>query len=258
VSNVIDETTDRPARTTGRAAFRRALGNPFWALRILLGFARGWYYRAKFRLLGRRVIVGRRFFVLGRLDIRGPGTVIFGDDCVVLGSSYQVTTPWTHTPEAVIRFGNRVMMSGTRIGCVHRIDVDDDAGLSDGRIIDNDFHSIDAATSRERAKSSGRSKRVHIKRNAWLGTDAMVLKGVTVGENAVIGARAVVTNNVPDNAVVFGNPARVVWRVNVRRGAGGAGRAGQRTAAAAPALAPHSTGEPAAPDAAAVEPSLQV
>jgi acetyltransferase-like isoleucine patch superfamily enzyme len=41
----------------------------------------------------------------------------------------------------------------------------------------------------------------------------MILKGVTVGENAVLGARSVVTSNVPDNAVVFGNPARVVWRV---------------------------------------------
>ena len=248
-----EETTTVPAAAPRLGAvLARALRQPFWALRIARGLGRGWYYRVKYKLLGRRLIVGRRFFVLGRLDIRGPGTVIFGDDCVILGSNYQITTPWTHTPEAVIRFGNRVMLSGTRIGCVHRIDVEDDAGLSDGRIIDNDFHRIDAASSRERANSSGRSKPVHIKRNVWLATDAMVLKGVTVGENAVIGARAVVTSNVPDNAVVFGNPARVVWRVNVRRSQDGAVRSAPKAVEASPAAPTQDV----SPRPTAAEPSL--
>ena len=191
----------------------RALREPLLAVKVLRAIGRGWYYRIKFRLLGRRVIVGRNFRVTGRLDIRGPGTVIFGDDCAVYSGVMQVTTPWTHTPEAVIRFGNRVMLSGTRLGCTELIEVADDAGLSDGRIMDNDFHRIDARSARERANSPGRSKPVRIGRNAWLGTDAMILKGVTLGDNAVVGARAVVANNVPANAIVFGNPARVVWRI---------------------------------------------
>ena len=53
-------------------------------------------------------------------------------------------------------------------------------------------------------------KPVHIKRNAWLGVNVTVLPGVTIGENAVVGAGAVVTKDVPDNAVVVGNPAKVI------------------------------------------------
>lgn len=51
---------------------------------------------------------------------------------------------------------------------------------------------------------------VHIKRNAWIGANATVLAGITVGENAVVAAGAVVTKDVPDNTVVGGVPARIL------------------------------------------------
>ena len=50
-------------------------------------------------------------------------------------------------------------------------------------------------------------KPVHIKKNVWMGVNVTVLAGVTIGENAIVGAGAVVTKDVPDNAVVVGNPA---------------------------------------------------
>lgn len=53
-------------------------------------------------------------------------------------------------------------------------------------------------------------KPVHIKRNAWIGAGATILPGVTVGENAVVAAGAVVSRDVPPNVVVGGVPARVV------------------------------------------------
>ena len=53
-------------------------------------------------------------------------------------------------------------------------------------------------------------KPVHIKKNVWIGVNVTILAGVTVGENAIIGACSVVTKDVPDNAVVVGNPARVI------------------------------------------------
>jgi len=53
-------------------------------------------------------------------------------------------------------------------------------------------------------------RRVVIKRNAWLGAGVTVLPGVTIGENAVVGAGAVVTKNVPDNTVVAGVPAKII------------------------------------------------
>ena len=51
---------------------------------------------------------------------------------------------------------------------------------------------------------------IHIGKNAWLGANVTVLGGVTIGDNAVIAAGAVVTRNVPANTVAAGVPARVV------------------------------------------------
>ena len=53
----------------------------------------------------------------------------------------------------------------------------------------------------------------HIKRGAKIGANATLLPGVVIGENALVGAGAVVTRDVPDGAVVAGNPARVIKRV---------------------------------------------
>lgn len=62
---------------------------------------------------------------------------------------------------------------------------------------------------------------VHLKDGCWIGVGAVILPGVTIGRNAVVGANAVVTRSVPDCAVVAGIPARVVRMLNE----GEAGRA---------------------------------
>ncbi|RNI31388.1 sugar O-acetyltransferase [Rufibacter latericius] len=54
------------------------------------------------------------------------------------------------------------------------------------------------------------SKPIHIKENAWIGAGATILPGVTIGENSVVAAGAVVSRDVPDNSVVGGIPARII------------------------------------------------
>lgn len=53
-------------------------------------------------------------------------------------------------------------------------------------------------------------KPVRIKKYAWVGANVTILPGVTIGENAVVGAGSIVTKDVPDNAIVAGNPARLI------------------------------------------------
>lgn len=51
---------------------------------------------------------------------------------------------------------------------------------------------------------------VHIKKNAWIGANASILPGVTIGVNAIVAAGAVVTKDVPDNTIVGGVPAKII------------------------------------------------
>lgn len=54
------------------------------------------------------------------------------------------------------------------------------------------------------------NKPIHIGNNVWFGAGVTVLPGVTVGDNAIVGAGSVVTKDVPSNAIVAGNPARLI------------------------------------------------
>lgn len=54
---------------------------------------------------------------------------------------------------------------------------------------------------------------VHIGKNVWIGSGALIMPGITIGDNSVIGAGSVVTRDVPPNVVAFGNPCRVVREI---------------------------------------------
>ncbi|MBR8274233.1 sugar O-acetyltransferase [Burkholderia cenocepacia] len=54
------------------------------------------------------------------------------------------------------------------------------------------------------------AKRIVIERNVWIGAGATIIGGVTIGENAVVAAAAVVTRDVPPNTLVGGNPAKII------------------------------------------------
>lgn len=56
-------------------------------------------------------------------------------------------------------------------------------------------------------------KPIVLKRNCWIGAGALILPGVTIGENAIVGAGSVVTKEVADNTVVAGNPAQVIKKL---------------------------------------------
>ena len=55
---------------------------------------------------------------------------------------------------------------------------------------------------------------IHIGRNCWLGAGVIVLPGITIGDNVVIGAGSVVTKDIPSNVVAVGNPCRILREVN--------------------------------------------
>lgn len=73
-------------------------------------------------------------------------------------------------------------------------------------VYDSDFHGISPETRHTRGESAA----VRIGNNVWLGSRVMVLKGVTIGDNSVVAAGAVVVRDVPANTLVAGVPAKVI------------------------------------------------
>ncbi|MFZ2446303.1 MAG: acyltransferase [Syntrophobacteraceae bacterium] len=110
---------------------------------------------------------------------------------------------------AEIRIGNGCASSNNiSIIATQLISIGDDCLIGDNVVItDSDAHEIDPVL---RASGPGPSKPVFIGKNVWLGSRVMVMKGVTIGDNSVIGAMSLVNKSIPPNCVAAGNPAKVL------------------------------------------------
>ena len=101
--------------------------------------------------------------------------------------------------------GDNTRLNGPTISCSTEVSIGKNCRIAPHVIImDSDFHDV----SNRLAK--GKSSSIIIKDNAWVATRAMVLKGVTIGEGAIVAAGAVVTKDVPDYSVAAGVPAKII------------------------------------------------
>ena len=89
--------------------------------------------------------------------------------------------------------------------------IGDDCMIGPGCNIATSVHPISPQLRRHKLQYN---KPVHIGNNVWFGAGVTVLPGITVGNNAIVGAGSVVTKNVPANAIVAGNPARLIRMIN--------------------------------------------
>lgn len=113
---------------------------------------------------------------------------------------------------ALIQIGDRTGMSNVIICAREQVIIGNDVALGAGcRIFDTDFHSVDFAE--RKADINIPCKPVEIKDKAFIGSNALIMKGVTIGEGAVIGANAVVTKNVGDYEIWGGNPAKCLKKM---------------------------------------------
>jgi len=149
--------------------------------------------------------------------------VIFGRN-IHLGKHAQIIcasdncvrfTSWpSKQADAEIVIGDYCLISpGVRISAAQSIHIGDNCMLAAMvTISDSDWHGI-----YNRIRPFRCTKPVVIENNVWLGERVIVMKGVTIGENSVVGAGSVVTKNIPPNTVAAGNPARVIKTINPNR-----------------------------------------
>jgi acetyltransferase-like isoleucine patch superfamily enzyme len=141
------------------------------------------------------------------LRIRGRGRVSFGRDVLIRNTSGK-TAILTFGAEAAIEIGDGVEIDGAGLMAAARITVDAGAVLGPCLLVDTDFHPADPAR-RQRGGSPER-RPIRIGSRAWIQGKATILKGVTVGQGALVRWGSVVASDVPPGAVVLGNPATVV------------------------------------------------
>lgn len=145
---------------------------------------------------------GKRLLVLGRVTISRPvdGTKLILGDNVKL---WPGTGFFMDSPHASIKIGDGTFIGRrSEIVCMDSVTIGKNCAISwDVLIMDSDMHNLHGTT---------KTKPVVIGNNVWIGTRVTILKGVHVGDGAIIAAGAMVTRDVPPRSVVVGNPAKVI------------------------------------------------
>lgn len=181
---------------------------PYWLRRTMDGW-RDWNTRhflaPQFDAVGAGLFATRP----GAVEITGRG-ISAGVHLHLLASADSPIrlTCWPGPgEEAGITLGDYVLLTGaTRILAANHITIGDACMLARGVVVsDCDWHGL-----YDRVTATGETAPVVLRRNVWVGDGAFIGKGVTIGEHSVVGARAVVTRDVPPHVVVAGNPARIV------------------------------------------------
>lgn len=162
------------------------------------------------RLFRRNIHIGPNLRIYKRLIIRGMGRVVIGDNCMICGvqgDRFKYVILETHGPEAEITIGSNAFLFGARFSSKFYLRAGNELFVEDASITDTDFHSIDRV--RGEPLSESREKcAVLIGNRVSIGTRSVVVKGVRIGDDAVILPGSVVTKSLPDRCIAMGNPAK--------------------------------------------------
>lgn len=164
------------------------------------------------KIKGVQIGYKNKFYGLPYFSIYNGGNIRIGDKNIFNSSTTSNKIGLYHrcmisaTPvngNCEIEIGNNCGFSGTSIRCFCHIKLGNGVRCGANTLImDGDAHYDDIRTSPPSP--------IIINDNVWLGTNVVVLKGVSIGENTVIGANSIVTHDIPSNCIAAGNPCRII------------------------------------------------
>jgi acetyltransferase-like isoleucine patch superfamily enzyme len=140
----------------------------------------------------------------------GRGTTVY------LGSMFDVGR------QGRVVLGDFVLINGAWFICEAGIEVGDHALISWNVVFMDCYRApLDPAARRNylhewskgKKETTEAARKIRIGRNVWIGFDCCILPGVTIGEGSIVGARSVVTADVPPYTIVAGNPARIIRKI---------------------------------------------
>lgn len=168
--------------------------------------------RAYLRMRGAKVGKNVRCNGFPYIKIRKGGRLIIEDD-VMLNA-----VPWSNAhvsarsfnifvaKDATLIIRKGAGISGTRLIAMKEIDIGSKVLIGGGCLIcDSDMHEIPLGSS-----GDVRSEPIHIGEETFVGAQTIILKGITIGNNSVIGAGAVVSKSIPSHSLAVGNPSKII------------------------------------------------
>jgi len=187
-----------------------ALFHLHWAIRQTGSFLLSYFYREPlFR--GRCVSIGKHFRLSRMPFVEGHAKIYIGNDVNFFGKIDIHSGRMLDEPKLIIQ--DRVDIGHNVAIVVNReIVIENDVNVAGGvRFMDSDAHPRDTEQRiADMAPPPEEIKPVRVCRYAWIGQNSFILKGVTIGEGAIIGVNSVVVTDIPPYSVAMGNPARVV------------------------------------------------
>lgn len=157
---------------------------------------------------------GCSFIGVPKFSIGNGGGIFIGRKCKFISSATRnniglnhkcllSATPVSENEGCVLSIGNGCGFSGVSIWCFKQITLGNNVRVgANCLIMDGDAHFDDPRTSP--------AKPILIKDNVFIGANCVIKKGVTIGENTVIGMNSVVTKDIPANCVAVGSPCKVI------------------------------------------------
>ena len=171
----------------------------------------------KFYFLFYGIELGRHWNVNGIIFVRNNGKILIGDNFKVnSGIDYNtiggdIITRLITTQEGKLNIGDNVGISNSTIFCLNNIEIKDHVYIGGGcKIWDSDFHSLNPIERIHLGDNNVNSLPILIEEYVFIGASSIILKGVKIGKNSIIGAGSVVTKDVPSNEIWAGNPAKFI------------------------------------------------
>ena len=165
------------------------------------------------------VKIGKNFNVNGRLYIMGNN--------ISIGENVKINSGYKFNPiggqermmiitkdNGKIMIGNKVGISNSTIVSQNEIIIEDNVMIGGNcKIYDTDFHSIKFENRNKKSDDDVKTRPIRIKKGVFIGAHTIILKGVTIGINSIVGAGSVVTKNIPNGEIWAGNPAKFIKKV---------------------------------------------